>query len=75
MKKQRTIIIDGNFIITTVLVIMLALNYLQYVELDWGKIGFLVVHTVTLLGIIRIIFKSMKVFINKIKYRKGGSNN
>lgn len=72
MKKQKNeILIDGNFILDILFLIMLGLYYLGYLEMNWYSIGYWIVHIMGILCLLGLVLKIIKFIHNRLKKNKG----
>lgn len=72
MKKQKNeILIDGNFILDILFLIMLGLYYLGYLEMNWYSIGYWTVHIMGILCLLGLVLKIIKFIYKRLKKNKG----
>lgn len=72
MKKQknREIVIDGDFILSIIMVGILLAHYFGFLSLDWYGLGYWFFHIFAVLSVIQIIVKIIKFIYNKIKNKR-----
>ena len=72
MKKQknREIVIDGDFILSVIMVGILLAHYFGFLSLDWYVLGYWFFHIFAVLSVIQIIVKIIKFIYNKIKNKR-----
>ena len=72
MKKQKNeVLIDGNFILDILFLIMLGLYYLGYLEMNWYSIGYWIVHIMGILCLLGLVLKIIKFIYKRLKKNKG----
>lgn len=76
MKKQKSkeILIDGDFILSIIILGTLVAYYLKFLSIDWYELGYWVFHIVALFSVIQIVVKVIKFIYNKFKKNNKGSD-
>lgn len=72
MKKQKNkeIVIDGDFILSVIIICILLAYYFGFVRLDWYELGYWSFHIIAVFSAIQIIVKVIKFIYNKIKNKR-----
>lgn len=72
MKKQKNkeIVIDGDFILSVIIIGILLAHYFGFLNLDWYGLGYWFFHIFAVLSVIQIIVKIIKFIYNKIKNKR-----
>lgn len=72
MKKQknREIVIDGDFILSVIIICILLAYYFDFVRLDWYELGYWSFHIIAVFSAIQILVKVIKFIYNKIKNKR-----
>ena len=76
MKKQKNkeIIIDGDFILSILIVGTILAYYLDFLSIDWYELGYWLFHIVALFSVLQIIVKVVKFIYKKFKKNNKGSD-
>lgn len=76
MKKQKNkeIVIDGDFILSILVVGTILAYYLGFLSIDWYELGYWLFHIVAFISLIQIIIKVIKFIYNKFKKKNKGSD-
>ena len=72
MKKQknREIVIDGDFILSIIVICILFAYYLGFLNIDWYWVGYWTFHIIVGFSVIQIILKVIKFIYNKFKNKR-----
>lgn len=73
-KRKNNILIDGDFILSLLIVGTISAYYLGFLSIDWYGLGYWLFHIVALFSVIQIIIKVIKFIYNKFKKNNKGSD-